>query len=250
MKTILTNLILALLLQASGFAAIVLHVPDPSVGPLGQWNAALNLDSPPFFVDLNVDGTSDLRFNRDFVGAELLPTGSNRIIAVTATATDGSGTLGGAVSPVEAGSILGGAPEVLAGGWQSAADIAGSPFILGVVFAGRPDFTDPAVIARLKHDFVGMQLSDAYIGVEFQAEDGVHYGWVRYTGFPFVKIPAFDLDGQPMGFFDNFNTPGGLISAWAYETEPGKAIIAGAVPEPGTSLLLAIASLALLRRKR
>lgn len=51
-----------------------------------------------------------------------------------------------------------------------------------------------------------------YIGFEFQMDDGMHYGW-------------FDVEGSS-------SSPYAEVYGWAYETQPGVSIIAGAVPEP------------------
>ena len=58
----------------------------------------------------------------------------------------------------------------------------------------------------------------AYMGVEFDIAGATHYGWI-------------DLRVAP----DN---PYAEIYGWAYETEPGVSIIAGAIPEPATIFLL------------
>jgi len=58
----------------------------------------------------------------------------------------------------------------------------------------------------------------AYMGVEFDIAGVMHYGWI-------------DLWVAP----DN---PYAEIYGWAYETDPGVSIIAGAIPEPATILLL------------
>lgn len=66
----------------------------------------------------------------------------------------------------------------------------------------------------------------AYMGVEFDIEGATHYGWI-------------DLYVAEYG-------PYAEIYGWAYETQPGVSILAGAVPEPSTVLLMAAGSLALL----
>jgi hypothetical protein len=66
----------------------------------------------------------------------------------------------------------------------------------------------------------------AYMGVEFDIAGGTHYGWID------MYVAA---DG-----------PYAEIYGWAYETQPGVSILAGAVPEPSTVLLMAAGSLALL----
>ena len=69
-----------------------------------------------------------------------------------------------------------------------------------------------------------------YLGIEFLIQGKVHYGWM-------------DLD--------NYNWNQTEIRGWAYETEPGKPILAGSIPER-SSLLLACATvgLALFFRRR
>ena len=67
-----------------------------------------------------------------------------------------------------------------------------------------------------------------YLPIDFDLSDGVHYGWVRF---------------QTNGFFG--------FQDWAYESEPNTPIAAGAVPEPGTWVLLSsgIFAVQILRRK-
>jgi hypothetical protein len=66
--------------------------------------------------------------------------------------------------------------------------------------------------------FLGIR---GYLGIEFLIDGQVHYGWM-------------DLD--------NYQWNQTEIHGWAYETEPGKPILAGSIPEPST-LLLACATL-------
>ena len=74
-----------------------------------------------------------------------------------------------------------------------------------------------------------------YLGVNFESERGSYYnGWVR---------------------FETFGITGAVIRDWAYESEPGEAILAGAglpgVPEPSGGLLVcaALGALAFWRRR-
>jgi len=73
----------------------------------------------------------------------------------------------------------------------------------------------------------------AYMGVMFDIQDAVHYGWVRISN-PF------------------YGASGGVIMDFAYETEPGVGILAGAgmIPEPATSALLSVGGLLLALRHR
>ncbi len=70
-----------------------------------------------------------------------------------------------------------------------------------------------------------------FVGLEFEAEDGTHYGWLDIEGV--ITSPVIKVRG------------------WAYETEPGKGIVAGAIPEPSSVGLLALGAGAIwLRRRR
>lgn len=70
----------------------------------------------------------------------------------------------------------------------------------------------------------------AYTGVEFYIDDHIHYGWINLM---------IGHDG-----------PYGEIYGWAYESNPNTSIIAGAIPEPSTFLLLLIGGLALGASRR
>ncbi len=76
--------------------------------------------------------------------------------------------------------------------------------------------------------------SNAFIGLEFPISGSLHYGWVRVS----LDVIA--------GTF--------VVHDWAYESDPGVGIEAGAtgVPEPGTLGMLAAgaAGLASLRRRK
>jgi len=69
-----------------------------------------------------------------------------------------------------------------------------------------------------------------FIGVEFRIDAGTHYAW-------------FDVGAHELGI-------GGIIYGYAYETEPGRSIAAGAIPEPGTAALLALAGGIVLMKRR
>ncbi|MDH7502103.1 MAG: PEP-CTERM sorting domain-containing protein [Verrucomicrobiota bacterium] len=58
----------------------------------------------------------------------------------------------------------------------------------------------------------------AYMGIEFQRASGTHYGWVS--------------------LYVDWFAPVAVIDSWAWETRPGVPILAGAVPEPSTCVLL------------
>ena len=71
---------------------------------------------------------------------------------------------------------------------------------------------------------------EAYIGVQFDSQGTTHFGWIL------VDTP--------------FDFGGGTIKAFAYETEPGKAIFAGSIPEPSGVILIGTGSILLLARRK
>jgi len=79
-----------------------------------------------------------------------------------------------------------------------------------------------------------------YAGVKIVIEGEVHYGWIKFgNGFQFGDGSVPTSPNQTR------------IYSWGYETEPGKAIAAGAIPETSICSLVALGSVgALLRRRR
>jgi len=68
-----------------------------------------------------------------------------------------------------------------------------------------------------------------YIGVKFYHQGDWLYGWI--------------------GFGTDNEVTYGLVNAWAYEDVPGQPILAGAVPEPATIVMLGLGGLALFRKR-
>lgn len=158
---------------------------------------------PPVFYEFDVDqnGTIDYRFDlADGLGVSVEPTGANRQIAVPEIPPD----MGSELDPLPAGFEV--AASLTPGyQWvsQESPNRAGHSFLSACADIG---------CIGLFHG------QDAYMGIEFQRGDDIHYGWVH------INNPA----GQA----------GGYILDWAYETQPGVPILAGAVPEPSTWALL------------
>ncbi len=59
-----------------------------------------------------------------------------------------------------------------------------------------------------------------YMGVRFNADDGIHYGW--------IEMSVSDTDVLA------------TIHSWAYNTVPGEGLVAGVVPEPSTIALFLV----------
>jgi hypothetical protein len=176
---------------------------------------------PPFYTekdfDVNADGIADYRFLSGYFIAAIQGYTTNRFISTLEPGFD----VGGNVAPVTFGTTIGPGGTSMGGEWHHHSDKGG-----GTMFGLN---TGP----------MSMQLANAYIGVEFAAEDGIHYGWIQYVGY---NNPELQLDT---------NVPGGFIDSWAWETQPGVPIIAGQVPEPTLAIcfVTGLGSM-MLRRKR
>jgi hypothetical protein len=172
------------------------------------------LPSEPVDFDINLDGIWDYRFSRGNFVVALESHGANRFISTLSIPPD----LGGDVTPVPLGSIIGADTSLLSGDWHRHMDNGGGSGF-GLNSGPNP-----------------MQYADAYIGVEFMLTDGIHYGWIQYIGFSHPE------KGVP------FPLLGGFIDSWAWETQPGVAIIAGAIPEPSTAAYLGVGTALILKR--
>jgi hypothetical protein len=62
---------------------------------------------------------------------------------------------------------------------------------------------------------------DAYIGLQFERPDGTHYGYIHF-------VPDDD-------------SPTGFVHDWAWESRSDTPIVAGAIPEPSTASVIAVA---------
>jgi hypothetical protein len=74
-------------------------------------------------------------------------------------------------------------------------------------------------------------IGDRYLAFRWDAEDGAHYGYLH------VRIPML-ANGQLV-----------IFDEWAWESEPGKSITAGAIPELGSVPLLVIGAFVLTVRR-
>ena len=70
----------------------------------------------------------------------------------------------------------------------------------------------------------------AYAGFSFEGEEGTHYGYALIR--------------------DNDANASITVLNWAYESEPGVPIVAGAIPEPSTLVLCLLSLIPVVRRRR
>lgn len=175
------------------------------------------------FVDLDGDGTTDFTFGSDFSYVGLRTERANRVVI----RLHGGHDIGGPVTPLTDGYVIG---PTLSPASNWALQWTSSDFSDGYVSPGEIAFNGIVLVLSTgsSSDFNGR----APIGVEFEAADGVHYGY--------LDIAAF------RGY------AGITFYGWAYETQPGVPIAAGSVPEPSIAVLLvaALAALSNSHRKR
>lgn len=181
-------------------------------------------DYSPF--DINGDGVPDFIFSRGPFFASFLSEGQNRFVGIMPPPVEAGGHIwypSNQVVPLPEGTYIGSnATFPLNGDWHHHTESFGGEdatgFLLGYADSGL------------------MQLSDAYIGVEFSIDDNIHFGWIHYVGFSVAEF-VFNSPEGPITFV-GIDSPGGFVDSWAYNSIPGEPIRAGEVPEPATVALL------------
>ena len=161
-------------------------------------------------LDLNIDGIVDFIFTSQETEFEAVTTGENRAIAQ------------GYPPPyMDPGGYL----VALAAGFLIGPDPSPHEWLRG-------DTHDLAIQSCMNIGCTRFGWPDGihFMGAQFFIEEEIHYGWIRLRNWLGVN--------------------GGYILDYAYETEPGVPILAGAVPEPGTFLLAGAGALTLWVRRR
>lgn len=202
---------------------IVYYDYDPS-SPTGGIRVGENLPRNELDMDLNNDGTVDFRFLGLSVfeaGFQLEPKNANKALAYPASL------------PVESATFR--SRRLTAG-----TDIATAAQSLVAWYGNRPNPNSSVTglyllacqgLFQCAGDFKPGPISqtEGYVGVQFFAADGLHYGWIRVLG-------GYGNDGT--------------ILDYAYNSVPGQTISARAVPEPSTLALLALGAVTLWKLRR
>ncbi len=96
----------------------------------------------------------------------------------------------------------------------------------------------PAVGAALTEGSLPQSPETTMLGVRFEAAEGFHYGWMRIATQPWDPGPiGVSPTNDEVIIVDRIIHGPGEVLDWAYESTPGAAIVAGAVPEAGTVML-------------
>jgi len=218
-----TSFVLGLCLWGQNSEAAIVFTPvDITLFSGGADTSVLEI------ADLNGDGNGNiLDPNNDFIFGAVanVSTGfridsafqsGNQIL--TRNVADAARLQAGEVIGPDISGIMGGGSI----GWQSGSFTIELCGINGGEFVCVGDFT-----AEPPDTGTGLR---GYIGLEFFIGGETHYGWAE------VEANGFGS--------------GGTIFGWAYESEAGVPIEAGAVPEPSTVLFLYLGGLTFWWRRR
>lgn len=178
-------------------------------------------------IDLDGDGTRDFFTSTSPNAASIIPTGSNRVLSVSALPPD----LGRWISPMSGGEIIGSAPAFPTI-WSGLADRVNQFDNRGAAIYfcnSRGPIGEPPDCISVIPD--GNQTR--FVGLEFTSNGETKYGYVS------ISVDVL----TPLHFVN--------VEGWAFETTPNKPIMAGAIPEPSSALLVAAGCLmGIPRRKR
>lgn len=161
--------------------------------------------SNEFTLDINNDGTPEFRFSAvmdaPLYSVDVRSLGSEEILFPEALGTISALAISRG-NNIDSGELEGNAR------WET-----------GIGILSHWDLQFP--IGEIKGGY--FLETNAYIGIRFQINGNIHYGWIQ------VDNP--------------FDVPGGTVTGFAYETSPGVSIIAGAIPEPSSAIIFIIGAI-------
>ncbi len=164
-------------------------------------------------VDVDGDGTVDFTFGSNSSAIGIQTERSNRIVI----RIDPPPNIGGPPTSLPPGYAL--SSTLVTEGFGDFS-WASSDYLGGYVSPGENAYVVISIVLSTgsASDFNGR----GGVGFEFHAQDGIHYGY-------------FDINASK-GY------AGLTLYGWAYESQPGVAILVGQVPEPSALVLVGLAS--------
>jgi hypothetical protein len=208
--------VVALGANHDGSQGAIVHT---DLGPGGIMISGATLDPGVFALDLDANGSHDFVLYHGF----------------TSPSSDGGQSFDVRIRPIGNGNRVLGAPSTFTDPYSHLIPRA---FQTGKSISSHLPVADRSMLASYAYSPFNPSSSGAFnngqvafVGLLIDIDSGVHAGWAR------IQVPS----RREAVIFD-----------YAYETTPGVPIIAGAVPEPPSLVLLAAgaAGLAALRRKR
>ena len=172
-------------------------------------------------LDVDGNGAVDFTFGYDFSAVGLRTESANRAAILPSSPPN----IGGRPFQIPIAYVIGSTLEPSGNTnllWSS------SDFVDGFVSPGENRFM--GIVQVLSTGSSSSFNGRGAIGIEFEAADGIHYGYI-------------DIDSGP-GY------AGLTLYGWAYESQPGVAIPAGQVPEPSHIMLLVTGSVVLLTKRQ
>jgi len=202
-------LLCAALTAQSALATVIFVIPsDPilTVGSVDGFNP----------IDIDGNGTVDFQFGgSDLLGTLFEREGNNRFIGLS----EAPPNVGGSGFPLQDNTMI---REIAPNGltWIG----RGSTILASCRSTGCSGLFYSEIAE-------GVTPVRGLLGVEFEAADGIHYGYID------LKF--------------NSGVTTGFINGWAYESEPGVGLTTTFIPEPGSQALLLSGLLGfVVRRKR
>lgn len=197
------------------YAAVIYHKPDTRLR-LNNFTAAHH----DYNIDINSDGVFDLQHDAIGGSAFLRTLGQTEVLGLKQPFGGGSwydsqpyALATGAIIGADSSSLY---PQYgdLSGWWSHPSSVPGVASLHVRYNSGTSGF------------FVGNR---GFVGIEFLIDEQVHYGWIE---------------------LDNFTWWQSEIHGWAYESDPGKPIIAGAIPESSSIVLTLCGVFCLVTRRK
>ncbi|MEL6497746.1 MAG: hypothetical protein AAF937_04080 [Planctomycetota bacterium] len=201
--------------------------------PVGVPDGLLDADGDLVPIDLNGNGTSDF----DVLYTE--PAAGNLNIKIEGTPFDGAGNVTDEIL-VDSTAPIGEASNPLALGFGEVIGPDETPERAWQFVGQTGTGNSPSGVSNTNGGgnfrTVG---AEEFIGIRTIIDGNLHYGW--------IGIEITELSEGPTSADDRLT---GVVTGFAYETTPDLAILAGAIPAPGTAAVLALGAVASASRKR